>query len=149
MRRGGLTKGVLMSLNRKSELYTIARELCRNLRKDSTEAERILWQAVRNKKFYGIKFYRQFPLFFDYYGKESFFIADYYSYQIKTVVEIDGGYHKRQNNYDRLRTVVINDLGIKVLRYRNEQIISNISYVLKDLQNNIKKPLSSQERGLG
>lgn len=59
-----------MSLNRKKELIEIARVICRDLRKNSTMAENIFWEVVRNKKLNGKKFYRQHPLFYDITGKE-------------------------------------------------------------------------------
>ncbi|MHA2123328.1 MAG: DUF559 domain-containing protein [Promethearchaeota archaeon] len=61
-----------MSLDKKSELRRIALELCRELRRRQTPAEKIIWDRVRNKKLNGRKFYRQHPLFFDNLGKKPF-----------------------------------------------------------------------------
>ena len=63
-----------MSLTKDPRLKQIARERCRELRKHQTPAEKIFWEAVRNRKVMGLKFYRQHPLFFDYFGKETFYI---------------------------------------------------------------------------
>ena len=78
-----------MSLNSKTKLVEVAKVVCRELRKHSTEAERIFWEAVRNKKFCNRKFYRQYPLFHDITGKETFFIADFFCYEEKLIIELD------------------------------------------------------------
>ena len=58
-----------MSLSHDPRLTQIAKKYCRELRKNQTAEEKIFWEAVRNRKFGGSKFYRQYPLFFDYLGK--------------------------------------------------------------------------------
>ena len=123
-----------MSLNRKQMLIPVAKQLARELRKSSTPAEKIFWEVVRNRKFFNRKFYRQHPFFFDYLGKETFFIADFYCFEKELVVEIDGGYHQRQKGYDELRTSVINLLKIRVIRFTNDQIISRINNVKIELE---------------
>ena len=70
-----------MSLNKNKELREIAKTSCRELRKNSTNAEKDFWNIVRNRKFLGKKFYRQYPIFFDLLGKESFYIADFYCHE--------------------------------------------------------------------
>lgn len=122
-----------MSLNNKSKLVPIAKQLARELRKNSTSAVHIFWQAVRNRKFLNKKFYRQYPIYFDLLGKETFYIADFYCYEEKLIIEIDGGYHLRQKDYDKLRTEIINLLGIKVIRFTNEQVTNNLKNVLEEL----------------
>jgi len=123
-----------MSLSKNPKLIHTAKKLCRELRKNSTPAEKIFWEAVRNRKFLNKKFYRQHPLFFDYNGKETFFIADFFCYEEKTVIEIDGGYHERQKDYDELRTNIINMLGIKVIRFKNEEVVNDMSSILENLK---------------
>lgn len=75
-----------MSLNSKSNLKPIATALCRELRKNATQSEKIFWEAVRNRKFMGKKFNRQFQIFYDLGGKESFYIADFYCHELKLVI---------------------------------------------------------------
>lgn len=116
-------------------LIPVAKQLARDLRKSSTPAEKIFWEVVRNRKFLNKKFYRQHPFFFDYLGKETFFIADFYCHEKLLVVEIDGGYHLRQKDYDELRTSVINLLKIKVIRFTNDQITNDLKNVLRELDN--------------
>ena len=67
-----------MSLNKKKELAEIAKELSRELRKNQTYAEVIVWGLLRNRKFHDLKFYRQHPVFFDILGKESIYITDFF-----------------------------------------------------------------------
>ena len=58
-----------------------AKELCRELRKRSTRSELLFWQKVRNRKVLGKKFLRQYPIFFMYMDKKTFFIADFYCHE--------------------------------------------------------------------
>ncbi|MGD8781322.1 MAG: endonuclease domain-containing protein [Ignavibacteria bacterium] len=142
-----------MSLNKNSQLRQIAKKLCRELRKNSTPAEKIFWEVVRNRKFMNKKFYRQYPLFFDLNGKETFFIADFFCYDEQLVVEIDGGYHERQKDYDKLRTEIINNLGIEVIRFKNNSVIKETEKVKEELKEYItptkKSSPLSEKRGAG
>jgi len=134
-----------MSLNKNKQLRLISRQLCRKLRKQATKAEQIFWENVRDRKFEGRKIYRQHPIFFDLLGKETFYIADFYCHEMKTVIEIDGKIHDYTIEHDELRTEIINLLGIKVVRFKNEEIENNIENVLQKLHvifNSPPKPLS-------
>ena len=128
-----------MSLSRDPGLVLVAKTLCRELRRKSTKAEDILWQKVRNHKLLGKKFYRQYPLFFDLYGKETFYIADFFCFEDKLVIEIDGGYHEQQKLKDALRTDVINLLGLNVIRFTNEEVEKNIKHVLDEISKCLTK----------
>lgn len=86
----------VMNLNIENKLREIAKERCRELRKNQTSSEEILWKVIRNRSFLRKKFYRQYPLFFDYLGKETFYIADFYCHEEKLVIEIDGKIHEKQ-----------------------------------------------------
>jgi len=122
-----------MSLSKNAKLIAIAKQLCRYLRKHSTNAEKIFWENVRDRRFMNRKFYRQYPIYFEMLGKETFYIADFFCFEEKLVIEIDGGYHERQKEYDTLRTSVINELNIEVIRITNEEVENNINTVLKKL----------------
>jgi len=126
-----------MSLSRNPKLILVAKSLCRELRKNSTTAEDILWQRLRNRNLNNKKFYRQYPLFYDVYGKETFYIADFFCFENKLVIEVDGEYHKYQKEKDLQRTDVINFLGIKVIRFKNEEVIKNIIKVLQQIKNEL------------
>jgi very-short-patch-repair endonuclease len=127
-----------MSLNIKRELVEVAKVVCRDLRKNSTNAEKLLWQAVRNKKFEGRKFLRQHPFFHDITGKETFFVADFYCHEEKLIIELDGKYHKYRLKEDEKRTEILNYLGVRVMRFRNEDVILDLNDVLKKVKGNYK-----------
>jgi very-short-patch-repair endonuclease len=96
----------------------------RKLRDNATEAEDILWTALRNKQLNGYKFRRQHPL--------SFYIADFYCHEFKLVIEVDGGYHqtKEQILLDNRRTADIEFQGLKVIRFTNEEVTIDLPNVL-------------------
>ncbi len=127
-----------MSLSFDSRLRQVATQLCRDLRKRQTNAEKIFWQTVRDRKFLGLKFYRQYPLFFDYLGKETFFIADFFCREQSLVVEIDGKIHDYRKDHDQLRTFIITMMGIEVIRFRNEEIENDLSGVLMRLSKRLR-----------
>jgi very-short-patch-repair endonuclease len=133
-----MKEGCLMSLSGDPRLREIAKQRCRELRKQQTKAEKIFWEVVRDRKFMGLKFYRQYPLFFDYLGKETFFIADFFCFERQLVVEIDGKIHDYQKDRDQLRTFIINMMGIEVIRFRNEEIENNFGDVLKRLAERLR-----------
>ena len=123
-----------MSLNKKSELAAIAKVVCRDLRNNSTETEKIFWEAVRNKRFEGKKFYRQHPFFYDLTGSETFFIADFYCYEEKLIIELDGIYHQYRLIQDEERTKILNLLGVRVIRFTNDEIIEDLNTVLNKIK---------------
>ncbi len=122
-----------MNSNVSKKLRQIAKTRCRELRKNQTNAEKIFWERVRNRRFTGLKINRQFPLFYKLLGKESFYIADFYCHEKKLVIELDGKIHERQKEQDELRTKVLNSMGLKVIRFKNEEVEHNIENVLKQL----------------
>lgn len=95
-----------------------------------TQAEELLWNAL-NKKQLGVKFRNQHPL--------AFFIADFYCHELRLVIEVDGGYHKRkeQFEYDENRTAELEEWDINVIRFRNEQIENNLEEVVAELKETI------------
>ena len=99
-------------------------EFAREQRKNMTPAEKFLWNVLRNRNFEGKKFLRQHPLIYENINdrKLSFFIADFYCAEHRLVVELDGKIHDFQKDYDEQRDFIINEMGIKVLRIRNEEV---------------------------
>ena len=118
-----------MSLNSKTKLVEIAKVVCRDLRKKSTEAEKIFWEAVRNHKFYGKKFYRQHTFYYNITDKETFFIADFFCFSEKLIIELDGIYHQYRLKEDEERTKILNHLGLKVIRFSNDEIMYDLNGV--------------------
>ncbi len=137
----------------------IIKTTSRNLRKKQTNAENIFWQLVRNRKFENKKFYRQHPIKFEIDNVERFFIADFYCHECKLVLEIDGKIHDQQKDYDELRTIIIEKLSIKVIRFTNYEVENDIEKVITDLKKILLENksrtvpifphLSFQERGRG
>ena len=122
-----------MSLNRKRELAEIAKTICRDLRKNLTEAETTLWKALRERKLLNKKFRRQHPIFYDLTGRESFFVADFYNFEEKLVVELDRVIHKYKLRKDKEKTEILNNLGLRVIRFTNEEVENNIEEVLRKI----------------
>ena len=104
----------------------------RELRKNMTSQERMLWAILKNKSFYGYKFRRQYPI--------GNYIVDFICCSEKIVIEIDGGQHNSLENieYDKQRTCYLESQGYKVLRFWNNDINDNISGVYKKLQQEFK-----------
>ena len=105
------------------KLYQYGREL----RQDSTDAEKLLWAELRNRRLKGLKFRRQHPL--------DKFIVDFYCNEKKLVVELDGALHdeKMNKDYDEARTALLAGLNVFVVRFRNEEVINNMKEVLKKI----------------
>jgi very-short-patch-repair endonuclease len=110
-------------------------EKAKEMRKQPTHAEKVLWMELKSKSLEDYKF-RQQHLIDD-------FIVDFVCLSKKLVVEVDGEYHftEEQIQLDNYRTITLNKLGYKVIRFTNEQVVKSISEVLKE----IKKELVSQE----
>ena len=130
------------NLGRNRNVIAAAKQLARDLRKRQTKSEAILWKALRGKEFFGLKFYRQHPLFFEYYGSESFFITDFYCHGQRFAIEVDGKSHDYQRHYDELRSHIIDHLGISVLRIKNEEIEKDLQKVLDKIREFITHPKS-------
>ncbi len=112
----------------------VIKSAARHLRKNQTNSEAIFWEAVRNRNYNGLKFLRQHPIKFNYFGEDRFFIADFYCAEKKLVIEIDGKIHEKQKEYDKLRTYIINQLGMKVIRIKNEDFITkSVADLLTDI----------------
>lgn len=118
-------------------------ENARELRKNQTEAEELLWQLLRNRKLNNLKFRRQHPL-------KVNFILDFYCAEHKLGIEIDGGCHNdiEQIERDKVRTEIISQYGIKIIRFTNEQVLNETKNVLTQIVGETL-PLSILERGQG
>lgn len=98
------------------------------LRKNLTSAEKILWGYIRKKETLGYRFRRQHPC--------GNYILDFYNHQLGLCIEVDGNYHnsKRQINKDLEREEFLNFNHINVIRFTNEEILSDINNVLNKLK---------------
>ncbi len=126
--------------NMGQSIYDVAKQTARDLRKRQTTTETKIWNILRDRQFLGMKFYRQYPIIFDFASKKRFFIADFYSYEAKLVIEIDGRAHDYQRDYDEMRTFIINSRGIRVIRFTNEEIENEVEKVLNELRRIIVRP---------
>jgi very-short-patch-repair endonuclease len=97
-------------------------QAARQLRRNPTRAEQILWAHLRNKQLNGWKFRRQHPL-----GR---FIADFCCPARKLIVEVDGPVHAGQIDHDESRTEVFTAYGYRVLRFNNERVETDLDSVL-------------------
>jgi very-short-patch-repair endonuclease len=61
-------------------------------------------------------------------------MADFYCREFRLVIEIDGASHEYQKEYDKFRTHIINDLGVKVVRFKNDEIERDLHQVLERLK---------------
>ncbi len=111
-------------------LHQAAKVLSRELRKSQTEAEKVFWENIRKKRLQGLKFYRQYPIFYEIDNIESFIIADFFCFEKKTVIEIDGKIHRYKRKKDNQRTQILNSLGIRVMRFYNEDVENDLEKVL-------------------
>ena len=104
----------------------------RQLRQESTEAEKILWQELRNRKL-GEKFRRQYGI--------GNYIVDFCCAIKKLAIEVDGEIHNEDEQifYDQDRSKTIEELGYKVIRFWNNEVKNNIDNVLDKIRNEINK----------
>lgn len=109
-------------------------ENARNLRKPLTKAEQMLWKRLKNRQFKNHKFRRQHVI--------SLFIADFYCHEAKLIIELDGAYQSTDDMkfLDDERTAILNDLGITVLRFSNQEIFDSIENVLTKIAEFLPHP---------
>lgn len=109
-------------------------QAARELRRKQTPNEKKLWEALRDRRFAGLKFRRQHP-----YER---FVLDAYCAKYELEVEVDGEYHDdpKQAAYDLERTIFLQERGIRVLRFRNDEIENNFEDVLRRIIEATKKP---------
>ncbi len=102
-------------------------EKAKALRKNMTEAERLLWSGLSKKQLAGFRFKAQHPI--------DIFIADFYCHALKLVIEVDGGVHNSsdQKLYDEGRTAELEAYGIKVVRFTNDAVQNHIESVLMEI----------------
>jgi very-short-patch-repair endonuclease len=104
--------------------------LARRLRRDATDAERRLWQALR-ERLPGWKFRRQHPI-----GPH---IADFACPACKLAIEIDGGQHAHQAGADATRTAALAAAGYRVVRFWNNEVLENAEGVLEAIAREIAR----------
>jgi very-short-patch-repair endonuclease len=97
--------------------------VARRLRKNSTDTEKLLWQYLRAGRFDGHKFKRQQPL--------GNYVVDFVCFEARLIVELDGGQHADQAEADKFRDQWLNGQGFRVLRFWNNEVLTNLEGVLQ------------------
>ena len=121
-----------------NNLSTVAKEL----RKRSADAEKLLWKYLRLEQLEGLKFRRQQPI--------DNYIVDFVCLKKRIIIEVDGGQHSEEKEKDRERDNYLKKQGFEVLRFWNNEVLTNVEGVLEVIRGNCLKhpplnPLPSRE----
>lgn len=112
-------------------------ELSRKNRINPTKSEEKIWREVLIKRKTGYKFLRQKPI--------NRFILDFYCSELNLAIEIDGDSHNKKKGYDEARDLFLSQIGIKTMRFTNDEVLNEIDEVRKKIMNFISP--SCQGRG--
>ena len=107
-------------------------QAARAMRKEPTPAERVLWRELRDKRFCDVPIRRQHPV--------DRFVLDFYCPSRKLAIEVDGEIHDHQREHDEERTSTLTMRGIRVIRFRNEDVLDRLDWVLQILRSEILPP---------
>ena len=123
----------------KPDLFRLAERMRRN----PTEAEKILWERLKKFRSTGFIFRRQHPI--------DFYIADFYCHQLKLVIEVDGEIHLDDpvREHDESRTGELERFGIKVIRFTNKEVINNQESIMKQINKYLDESASPALLGAG
>jgi adenine-specific DNA-methyltransferase len=102
------------------------RSFAKHLRRNSTDAEHKLWQALRSRQLGNMKFRRQVPV--------GPYIVDFVCPAAKLVIEIDGGQHAEDIDYDRRRSEFLAGKGYHVIRFWNNEVLGNLDGVYQAIE---------------
>lgn len=102
------------------------------MRRDLTDAEKQLWQRLRDQQIDGYKFRRQQPI-----GR---YIADFVCFEKKLVIEVDGGQHADHALADSRRTIWLEGQGFRVLRLWNHDVLGNLAGAVEAIQQALETP---------
>lgn len=100
----------------------------KTLRQTMTLAEKVLWMRINKKQLKGYRFRRQHPI--------SNFIVDFYCHEAKLIIEVDGSVHdvEEQKEYDMGREFELSQLGLRVIRFSNEEVINFTDGVVRKIE---------------
>jgi N-methylhydantoinase A/oxoprolinase/acetone carboxylase beta subunit/N-methylhydantoinase B/oxoprolinase/acetone carboxylase alpha subunit/very-short-patch-repair endonuclease len=141
--------GVRENPQRKLRLKSIPTSLLQNakeLRKNQTDAEQLLWTLLRNRSFGDLKFRRQHPVVIS----GTRYILDFYCEEARVAIELDGGQHADAIDRDRRRDALLSEHGVTTLRYWNHEVLASTEPVLSAIWDAVfpsPLPLSQVERG--
>ena len=129
MTTGNYKSGFGMHYDASKHIQARAKEL----RRRTTRAEKLLWDKLKNKQLLGFKFRRQHPI--------MIFIVDFYCHKAKLIIEVDGPIHNLKENkeYDLGRTHELEELGLRLLRFTNEDIEYGPDKIINKIKNHLEK----------
>ena len=113
-------------------------QFARQLRKQPTRAEDILWERLRGSRFHGAKFRRQVPFdrcVVDFYRHAAKLVVD-----PRTAIRGDGKQHEWFSDYDARRSEVLQRLGVRVVRFTNEDVCNDLDSVLARIRDELRLP---------
>ena len=114
--------------------------LARNLRKEGTKGEALLWKKVlRARGMEGYQFNRQYPI--------GDYIVDFICRKLKLIIEIDGSSHLTKGTEDRKRQDILENGGYTVIRFSENEVVYRIDDVIKDIYLAIKALEESDKKG--
>jgi very-short-patch-repair endonuclease len=115
-------------------------ELAKSLRNTMTYHESFLWEKLKGKQIYGVRFRRQHAI--------DFYIVDFYCQEARLVIEVDGEIHNDRIEYDDGRSAEMEKFGIKVIRFTNFEVENNIGKVIKRIETIVKERIESPPCGI-
>ena len=106
--------------------YNLLKAFAMENRKNQTLAEHVLWQSIKAEQL-GVKVLRQHII--------GDYIVDFLLPTINLVIEVDGAYHaeRKQAESDEIRESTLNDMGYRVIRFTNEEVLYNIEETLETI----------------
>lgn len=113
----------------------------RELRHHMTPAEKVLWEALRTNRLQGLHFRRQQII--------DGFIVDFYCHAARLVVEVDGDIHQQQPDYDQDRDRILAARGLRILRFKDSEILQDLERVLAQIAKVSCESLSPPSLGEG
>lgn len=115
--------------------------IAKHLRRRGTEAEKLLWNHLRAKQLHCLRFRRQEPI-----GR---YIVDFLCYEVRMVIEVDGGQHAERKLFDKERDDWFVSQGFRVLRFWDNDVLTNIEGVLEKIREQITPSPSPSRQGRG
>ncbi|MDE2112825.1 MAG: endonuclease domain-containing protein [Alphaproteobacteria bacterium] len=114
------------------QINTFHRAFARSMRHMPTDAEKKFWWQVRDRRLAGFKFKRQYLV--------GPYIADFVCLDRKLIVELDGGQHAQQASYDRQREAFLRSRGFCVMRFWNDEVLTNMDGVIEGILLTLEGP---------
>ncbi|MEM7132762.1 MAG: endonuclease domain-containing protein [Chloroflexota bacterium] len=111
------------------QLWQRLKPLARQMRAEPTPAEHKLWQRLRKRQVQGVKFRRQVAI--------ERFIVDFCCFDVRLIIEVDGPIHQYSQEQDAIRQEYLENVGFRVLRFTNEEVLSDIERVVEKIKHEV------------